>query len=367
METKFTKIVNREMKQAEMLLYGIIGDDWENGEIDGNYFARELNWLGKEFDEITIRINSWGGDLGHGLSIVSEIRASKAHITTRIDGVAASMSGVIAIAGDRNQMNDYARLMLHLAYYIDPQGNKVDNMSLRDQKALDQMNGILTDILSRKGKSKEDIQQILEDETWYNAEEAMAEGFIDQVIDTSKKSLAALEPKKLVALQMDEFDIQDNNSKPEKSMKLIAAKFGLSEDATEDQILAKIRENEKAATDEKVETLITVAKAMGTVSDELKNEEKARRVAKADVELFTELFLTPENKGGEEEEEELKDSKKTLIKDMVKKGKAKGGEDNDKKFEDFTEEELDEIRANDRKKYVALYEGRYGYEPEIED
>ncbi|PTN08048.1 ATP-dependent protease ClpP protease subunit [Mangrovibacterium marinum] len=359
MEQRYSKIVNREKKQVEILLYGILGDNWEDGEIDGNYFARELNWLGREYDEITIRINSWGGNLDMGLSIVSEIRASKAFIITKVDGVAASMSGIIAVAGDRSEMNDYARLMLHLAYYIDGDGNKISDLNPRDQKALDQMNGILTDILARKGKSKDEIAAILDAETWYDADEAVAEGFIDQKIDTSNKKLAALDPRKLVAAVMDDF--KPTNTK--RSMERIAAKFGLSKDATEEQVLAKIQEEETASATKMVDQLIVVAKSIGTVSDELKNEEKARRVAKADAELFADLYLKVEKPEAGE------GGKAKMIKDLVKTGDAGKHETKivDKKFDELSEKELDDLRDKDRKTYVAKFKAHYGFEPEIED
>ena len=156
-----------------MLLYGIIGE-----KIDGDYFAQELNWLGREYDEITIRINSFGGDFNQGLSIVSEIRASKAFIITVVEGVAASMAGVIALAGDERRMNDYARIMLHLAYFVDDKGNKVTSLSKKDQKAIGQMNGIMTDILARIGKDTDSIKAILEAETWYDAATSQKEGLV---------------------------------------------------------------------------------------------------------------------------------------------------------------------------------------------
>lgn len=360
MDLRYTKIVNREKKQAEILLYGIIGKKSEDGEINGDYFAHELNWLGREFDEITIRINSWGGDLDMGLSIVSEIRASKAFIITKVDGVAGSMSGIIAVSGDRSEMNDYARLMVHLAYYVDKDGNKINDLGPRDQKALDQMNGILTDILARKGKSKDEIASILDAETWYNADEAVSQGFIDVKVDTSNKTFAALDPRKLVATVMEDY-------KPvnKKSMEKIAARFGLSKDATEDQVLAKIQENETVSATKVVDQLIVAAKAIGTVSDELKNEEKARRVAKADTELFAELYLT-----APKAEETAEGSEKAkLIKDLVKTGGEQGGEKKvvDKKFDELTEPELDTLREKDRKTYVAKFKAHYGFEPEIED
>ncbi len=124
MDLRYTKIVDREKKQAEMQLYGVIGE-----KVDGDYFAQELRWLGREFDEINIRINSMGGDLVQGLSIVGEMKASKAYIITTIEGVAASMAAVIALSADERRMNDYARMMLHLAYFVDEKGNKIEKLS----------------------------------------------------------------------------------------------------------------------------------------------------------------------------------------------------------------------------------------------
>ncbi len=359
MDHRYSKIVNREKKQVEMLLYGIIGDDFEEGEVNGNYFAQELRWLGTEYDEITIRINSWGGDLDMGLSIISEIRASRAYIITKVDGVAASMSGVIAVSGDRSKINDYARLMLHLAYYIDQDGNKIDELSPKAQKSLDQMNGILTDILTRKGKSKEDITAILENETWYDAGQAVSEGFIDEMVDTTQKSLAALLPGKLVAAQMKEVQLSINNN--QKSMEKIAAKFGLGKDATEDQVLAKIQEKESEATAKAVAQLIAMGRAIGTVTDE--NKDKVERLAKADFDLAAEMYLAVKQDATVKEA-----GKGVLIADLVNKGgKTATTVTAEKKFEELTEAEADDLRKHNRVQYVALYKTRYGFEPEIEE
>lgn len=338
-----------------MLLYGAIGE-----KIDGDYFAQELNWLGREYDEIVIRINSMGGDMHQGLSIVSEMRASNAFIVTVVEGVAASMAGVIALAGDERRMNDYARIMLHLAYYVDNDGNKITKLSKKDHKALDQMNGILTDILGRIGKDAEAIKTLLDAETWYDAETAQTEGLISKIIDTTRKELAALEPLKLVAKMNEELTF--NNL---KSMKKLAAKFGLGEDATEEQILEKMQEAETKAANDAVERLLTIGKALGTVTDE--NREKAKRLAKADFDLAAEMFLTPKDEKAGEKKEEKEDGEKNItIAELLKavKGESKTEA---KKFEDLSEDELETMREKEPKAYAALFKARYGYEPELEN
>lgn len=343
-----------------MLLYGIIGE-----KIDGDYFAQELNWLGREYDEITIRINSFGGDFNQGLSIVSEIRASKAFIITVVEGVAASMAGVIALAGDERRMNDYARIMLHLAYFVDDKGNKVTSLSKKDQKAIGQMNGIMTDILARIGKDTDSIKAILEAETWYDAATSQKEGLVSMVIDTTRKELAALEPLKLVARMNEELTF--NNL---KSMKKLAAKFGLGEDATEEQILGKMQEAETKAANEAVERFLTIGKALGTITDE--NQEKAKRLAKADFDLAAEMYLTPKAEGNPdgdagEAKGEKGAEKNVTISELLKAIKGEGGKKEVKKFEDLSEEELETMREKEPKAYVALFKARYGYEPELEN
>lgn len=152
-------------------------------------------------------------------------------------------------------------------------------------------------------------------------------------------------------------------------MEKIAAKFGLSADATEEQILAKIQDNEAQATRETVDQLIVVARALGTVTDEEKNEEKARRVAKADMELFTEMYLTVKDAAEGEQGKPAGNGKGQMIKDLIKTdgGGTQTPAEDPKKFEDLSNDELDELRENDRPKYVALFKGRYGYEPTIEE
>jgi ATP-dependent protease ClpP protease subunit len=363
MEHKYSKIVNREKKQVEMMLFGEIGE-----KVDGHYFAKELNWLGRNYDEITVKINSEGGDMVQGLSVVSEIRSNPAHIITKVVGVAASMAGVIAVSGDKVVMNDYAQIMLHSPFFVDADGNKVSKLTPKDKKAIKAMKSILVEILTASGKDKEAIDKILSDETWYDSEAAVTEGFASEIVNTKRKDLAALKPLKIAAKVMAELEdeINENSNSNKKSMKKIAARLGLANDASEEQIVAELEKRETAATNAMVAQFLALGEKLGTITKD--NKEKAERLAKADMEIAAEMYLTV----NEAEEEGEENGKGTMIKDLLKTDvKSEAGKKAAalaaKKWEELSEEEVETLREKDVKTYVAKFKAHYGFSPEIED
>lgn len=95
---------------ATILLYGDVGH-WN--DIDSQRVVAELLALEAQYNTIDVRINSNGGDVFSGIAIFNALRASKADIKIYIDGIAASIAGVIALCGKPLYMSQYARLMLH--------------------------------------------------------------------------------------------------------------------------------------------------------------------------------------------------------------------------------------------------------------
>lgn len=292
MDFKFSKIVNREKRKAEMLLYGTLGDDVEKGEINGHYFARELNYLGHEYDEVKIRINSDGGLVSHGLSIVSEMMASPAYIVVQVDGVAASMAAVMLPAADKVVMNDYAKLMIHSPFYLGENGEAVKKLSPKDQKSLAMLKDTLAQLLGKRGMDTEAVNTMLKTDTWFSADEALSAKLVDEIISTGKKKeLAAMEPMRLVATINNEHNLI--------SMKKVIAKlngFGmhLTEDATEDQIVAALADfqpKNEGPSEKLVNQLIAVGVKTGVVTEgESGNEAKFRKLALADMDLFVDLL-----------------------------------------------------------------------------
>ena len=218
------------IKSIDLLLYGGIGSD-----IDGERFAQEINYLDKEdFSEIVVRINSAGGNVFQGLSIFNALLNAKAFITIKIDGIAASMGGVIAMSGDHIQMNDFSRLMVHNPSFA--------NSSKRENKALGNIKDVLSAILSRRGFDQKEMNNLMEDETWLTAQEALKRGLIDEVMNTKRQKeveniFSGVENYAEIVNELDEILKPKNKLK----MKEILNFLGLAEGAKEDEILNKIK------------------------------------------------------------------------------------------------------------------------------
>ena len=314
MELNFTKIVCLDKRKCEMMLYGELGEG-----INGHDFARELNWLGQNYDEIKIRINSNGGSISQGLSVVAEMISSPATIIAQVDGIAASMAAVILAAADKVIINDYAKVMIHSPYYVDENGDKVKTLSAKDQKSLGMLKDTLVSLLSKRGIATDEVNRMMKTDTWFTADEALTAKLVDEVCSTGrKKDLAALSPLQLVAKLTDE--LKTNN--PVK-MKKVIAKLGLAEDATEDQVveaIAKLTPSTPVDLNEKlIDKLIVVGKKTGIVTD--KTEKAMRALAKADPESFCEL-IDEEKLGSKEQTPKTQQAR---MSDLVAAAKASTG------------------------------------------
>lgn len=161
--------------------------DWWTGEaVDGLYislndFLKDLDSL-KDADSVTFHINSIGGDVSAGLSIYNRIRALNAETTTIVDGLAASAASVIAQAGDKRLVSLGAQTMIHgastlmVGYYNDQDLQRVD-------EGIKTANKSLADLYAeRSGKDSAEILEMMEAETWMTPDEAVENGFADEVI-----------------------------------------------------------------------------------------------------------------------------------------------------------------------------------------
>ena len=167
-------ITNVSKDKAEINLFDEIG----NGGISGQAFADEIQML-NDFGvkEIHVNINSPGGSIIEGFSIFSAILNSEAKVHTHIVGIAASMAGVIAMAGHTITMVDFGKLMIH-----NPSGSSdPDN---KEQNALDSLkDSLLVIFKNRTNKSKTELSDIMDNETWLNAKDALSGGFIDEIVN----------------------------------------------------------------------------------------------------------------------------------------------------------------------------------------
>jgi ATP-dependent Clp protease, protease subunit len=241
---KWLQIINKAAeKVTQLLIYDQIGKDWfSNDGVSAKEFAETLKEVPKDH-EIEVFINSPGGNVWDGLAIYHQLQARKDKVTVRVDGIAASIASVIALAGKELQMPANSMLMVHQASGIVI--GTAEDMSAMSEK-LKQHDQLIADIYAKKtGKSREKMMALMEAETFMNGTEAKQLGFADVVTDEVK--LAASLSRVIGQLRRTKPAIQSGDKTTDKNMKakLIAllAKLGVkvADDATEEQLFADLQ------------------------------------------------------------------------------------------------------------------------------
>ena len=159
---------------AEIVIYDEIGAFG----IPAKAFLDELKALGP-VAELTLRINSPGGSVFDGVAIYNALKRHQAKVTVWIDGIAASIASMIAMAGDEVAMPENAMLVLH-----DPSGLVAGTASdMRAMaEALDRMKaGMVAAYRDKSGADHAEIEALMATETWLSAEEAIELGLADRV------------------------------------------------------------------------------------------------------------------------------------------------------------------------------------------
>lgn len=360
MQLNYSKI-NAKTREATVYIYGEIGK-----EINGNYLASDIAWLDKyaDVDVIVARINSSGGSVIQGLSMVSAVVAAKTPTLGIIEGIAASMAGVFALACKKTKINDFGRLMLHSAVIADADGNAVpdDKLSDDEKEDLKNMNTQLKELLSRRDKTTAEIDEIMSKDTWFTAKEAKEAGLVDEIIDTGVTYGANYAPNMVMAFAAGLSQQMQTFTNNKDNMKQIAAKLGLAETADVTAILAELDRREKdsgaatakLASDTKslVDAALKLGKLTGKVNDS--NEEKLRKLAAADMELFLDFVV------GEPADNGMRLS--DVIDEIKKMNPASGG-DTVKDWDWYQKNDPDalkELKRTDRAAYDKLYKAYWG-------
>lgn len=174
MNTEFKAKGNR----GEIWLYDQIGESFWGEGISAKTFQKELSGLGK-VNTLNVRINSPGGDVFDGLAIYNLLKAHPARVLVDVDGLAASIASVIAMAGDEIRMAGNAMMMIH-----NPHGMAVGDATEMQRVAalLQQVKGSLADTYaSRTSQTRHQLEAWMDEETWLTAETAVQYGFADGV------------------------------------------------------------------------------------------------------------------------------------------------------------------------------------------
>lgn len=197
---------NEAGKTPELFIFDEIDDWWGVSAQSVIDQIRDLDTT-----DINVRINSPGGMVFEGIAIYNALRLHKANVHVSIEGLAASIASVIAMAGDTVAIAENAMMMIH-----NPYGWAAGDAEAM-RKTADVMDKVADSIAvsytARTGKSLEEMKAVMNDETWFTAQEALDMGLVDQID----------EPVKAAAC----FDLAKFNNAP--------AGFGLMDQESENQ------------------------------------------------------------------------------------------------------------------------------------
>lgn len=175
---------------AEIEIFGYIGERWWEDADKQNTFTNIANKIKQiKADNITVKINSLGGDVVNGLSIYDILKDHSAKITVQINGFCASIATIIAMAGDTVKMSNNALFLIHQCH-----SSFYDMNAKRIEEAKETLQTIDARLLSiykeRTGKTEDEITTLLEanngDGKWITAADAKEFGFVDEIYNETK-------------------------------------------------------------------------------------------------------------------------------------------------------------------------------------
>lgn len=181
MPSKFWQVKNEVNGNSEILLYGPIAGEssWWGDEVTPRSFAEDLESLGGK--DVTVRINSGGGDVFAAHAIHNQLVAYKGRVTVVIDGLAASAATIIAVAGDRIIMPANALFMIHNPAIGLSDYYGADEL-LKAAEALNTIKGSIVAAYRKRCKaSAEELAAMMDAETWMGAAECLEKGFVDEI------------------------------------------------------------------------------------------------------------------------------------------------------------------------------------------
>jgi ATP-dependent protease ClpP protease subunit len=170
-----------EADAADVWIYGDIGGWWDG--VQAEDFAKEIAAL--DVTTLNVRLNSPGGAVFDGTAIYNALAAHPAKVIVHIDGIAASIASIIAMAGDEIRISEGASMMIHKPWSLaigDAEAMR------KEADILDGLQDGLVDIYAaRTGAEREDIMAWVNAETWFRGQKAVDEGFADVLVPAKKK------------------------------------------------------------------------------------------------------------------------------------------------------------------------------------
>ena len=173
-----------QIQERTLFLNGTIAEEsWFDDDVTPQLFKDELM---SGFGNITVWINSPGGDCVAAAQIYNMLMDYKGNVTVKIDGIAASAASVIAMAGTKVLMSPVSMLMIHNPMTI------AFGDSAEMQKAIDMLGSVKDSIINayeiKTGLSRAKLSHLMDAETWMDANKAVELGFADEIMQRGTES-----------------------------------------------------------------------------------------------------------------------------------------------------------------------------------
>lgn len=179
---------------ASISMYEVIGEDpWTGGGVTVKRVDAALRSIGNR--DVTVNINSPGGDVFEGIAIYNRLREHPAQVNVKVLGLAASAASIIAMAGDNIQIGASSFLMIHNAWVM-AVGNRHDMRDVAD--FLEPFDRALADVyVSRTGADLATVQAAMDAETWFSGSQAVELGYANSLLasDEVKQVESAVDPQ----------------------------------------------------------------------------------------------------------------------------------------------------------------------------
>lgn len=202
---------NEEVAERVLELHGTIAEEsWFDDDVTPQLFKDELN---AGSGDITVWINSPGGDCVAAAQIYNMLTQYKGNVTVKIDGIAASAASVIAMAGNTVLMSPVSMMMIHNPATV-AFGDHAEM-----QKAIDMLAEVKESIINayviKTGLSRSKLSHLMDAETWMDANKAVELGFADDIITRAETKANTDDPEEE---DEDEESTEEKEKKPSDSM-----------------------------------------------------------------------------------------------------------------------------------------------------
>lgn len=326
---------------TEILLYDEIGEDpWWGGGISAKTFVEDLQAI--ETEEIHLRINSPGGRVWEGVTMLNAIRRHPSKITAYVDGLAASAASVVAMGADEVVMSRNAQMMIHDASGF-VMGNAQDMQEMAEFLAK-QSDNLANAYKDKAGGTVAQWRTAMQAETWYSDKEAVEAGLADRV-ETNKtasdkvKNRFNLElynyagrdaaPAPILPAKPPETTNQEGTDPMSDSLNL-RERLGLKADASDEEVTAKLDAVLKNSTDpdDETEEVESDDESVDDADDEteaVETPEKTIVVSKAQWDALT----ASARDGVAARKQQLAENRVTLVDAALRDGRIAASEKTD--------------------------------------